>query len=65
MNKNCMSWDEKRYIGSQWIKGKTTENGSELLWGFPSWDSVHSHRVINLEGSFVYNRVISGIELIM
>jgi len=44
---------------------KTTDNSSEFLWSFPAWGSVHSHRVINLEGSFVYNRVISGIEPVM
>ncbi|MBI2076581.1 MAG: hypothetical protein HYT72_05015 [Candidatus Aenigmarchaeota archaeon] len=58
-----MSWKPKTWIGSMWIREKEANETSETLWGFPNWGSEHSHRVWNLRGSVVYDRVISGIEL--
>ncbi|GEM_PF-6952010 len=60
-----MAWNQKYYIGSIWIRDKTTETTREWLFGFPNQKSIHSHRVEDLEGSVVYNRVVSGIEPII
>ena len=58
-----MSWKPKTWIGSMWIREKGTESGTEFIWGFPSWNSKHSHRVLSLDGSVIYDRVVSGVEL--
>jgi len=58
-----MSWNEKYYIGSMWIREKAINEGSEAIFGFPDWGSVHSHIAWNLNGSIVYGRSVSGIGL--
>ncbi len=58
-----MSWDKKYDIGSMWIREKETFQGSEAIFGFADWGSVHSHRVWNLNGSVIYDRTVSGINL--
>ena len=61
---NSMSWGNKFYDGSMWIVEKTREIKTDIFWGFADWDSMHSHRVVLPNGRVVYNRVISGIDLL-
>ena len=58
-----MTWGDKFYHGSMWILEKARENKTDFFWGFSTWGSVHSHRVVMPNGRVVYNRIISGIDL--
>ena len=59
-----MSWGDKFYNGSMWLREKFGKNGHEILGGFADWGSVHMHSVVMANGSIRYNRVISGIDLL-